>query len=68
VSDEHQHCSCNGIWLCARCHEWVHAHPFEAKAKGWIVSRHQPLPGSVATVAYFGSIVLDCAGGFDPAP
>jgi hypothetical protein len=40
VVDEHQHAPCNGLWLCSTCHAWVHAHPFEARAMGWIVSRY----------------------------
>lgn len=40
VDDDHQHTPCNGITLCPTCHAWVHANPFEARAKGWIVARH----------------------------
>lgn len=40
VDDDHQHAPCNGVTLCRTCHEWVHQHPFLAKAKGWIVARH----------------------------
>jgi hypothetical protein len=64
VRDAHQHCSCNGVWLCVTCHGWVHAHPFEARAEGLIVSRHQPLPGSETAVTWFGPVLLDCVGGF----
>lgn len=46
VRDEHQHCPCNGVWLCRDCHSWVHAHPFEARTSGWIVSRYAT-PGDV---------------------
>ena len=37
VVDEHTHCACNGVWLCARCHSWAHHHPTKAKAEGYIV-------------------------------
>lgn len=40
VRDEHQHAPCNGVWLCATCHTWVHGHPFEARRVGFIVSRY----------------------------
>lgn len=40
VDDEHQHAPCNGILVCTVCHVWIHANPFEARAKGWIVARH----------------------------
>lgn len=62
VSDEHQHCTCNGILLCGTCHRWVHAHPFEAKAGGFIVSAHQKEPGIVPVQATVGAILLDCQG------
>lgn len=44
VNDEHQHCACVGILLCATCHSWVHQHPAEARANGWIVSRFETQP------------------------
>lgn len=65
MSDEHQHCSCNGIYLCRTCHDWVHAHPFEAKAAGWIVPRSNPEPGSVPATAHFAVLVLDCDGNYE---
>ena len=42
IKDEHQHCPCNGVWLCRKCHSWVHANPTRAIASGFI------LPGTVA--------------------
>lgn len=27
----------NGLAACRPCHAWIHAHPQEAVAKGWIV-------------------------------
>lgn len=40
VRDELVHSPANGVWLCPTDHAWVHAHPFEARAEGFIVSRH----------------------------
>lgn len=62
MRDAHQHCACNGVWLCPTCHSQVHARPFESRAKGWIVSRHEPSPGSVPATAHFGELVLECDG------
>lgn len=67
VRDPHQHCACNGVWLCQTCHDWVHAHPFEARTLGLIVSRHVTNPGTVIATAYFGDILLDCTGNFTVA-
>lgn len=64
VPGQHQHCPCNGIWLCNTCHTWVHGHPFEARAKGWIVTRHQEFPGAEPAQSHFGVLLLDCDGGF----
>ena len=62
--DEHQHCPCNGILLCGTCHRWVHGHPFEARRFGFVVSSHQPLPGSVPVLSHISMITLDCEGRF----
>lgn len=62
--DEHRHCTCNGVWLCKTCHDWVHAHPFEARSLGLIVSRHQDQPGTEAAVSHFGALLLSCTGDF----
>lgn len=65
VRDEHRHCTCNGVWLCTGCHQWVHSHPFEARSSGFIVSRHNPLPASEPVMCVLrGQIALDCEGGF----
>lgn len=29
----------NGLWLCAGCHAWVHAHPGQAREEGWLVAQ-----------------------------
>jgi hypothetical protein len=62
VVDQHRHCPCNGAWLCFVCHAQVHAAPFEARAEGFIVSRHLSEPGLVPVIAHFGSIFLLCDG------
>jgi hypothetical protein len=63
VRDLHQHCPCNGVWLCRICHNWVHANPFMARRSGFIVSRHNPEPGSVPVEDVLrGSILLTCDG------
>lgn len=62
VRDTHTHCACNGVWVCKTCHDWAHAHPFDARSIGLIVSRHQRDPGTVPVEARFGLIVLDCEG------
>lgn len=64
VRDEHQHCSCNGVWLCNTCHRWAHAHPFDARRDGLIVSRHVSVPASQPVTTWFGPASLDCEGGF----
>jgi hypothetical protein len=63
VRDEHRHCPCNGLWLCQADHQWVHAHPFEARQTGFIVSRFTPEPGSIALTSPWGIRLHDCQGG-----
>lgn len=29
----------NLVALCRGCHEWVHAHPYEARQSGWLLSK-----------------------------
>lgn len=60
--DQHTHCPCNGVWLCGTCHEWVHQHPFEAKALGFIVSKYVDDPGVVPVRTWFGNILNTCEG------
>jgi len=67
VADVHQHCPCNGVLLCTTCHTWVHAHPFEAKGKGFIVSAHEPSPWTIPVQAHFSRISLDCEGSYSYA-
>lgn len=68
VVDVHQHCPCNGINLCLECHTYIHAHPFEARRMGWIVSRNNHEPGGVPVFAQqHGWVFLTCDGEVDPA-
>lgn len=64
VRDKHRHCCCNLVWLCPTCHAEVHAHPFEARADGWIVSRHIETPSAVPLITAIGERILHCTGGF----
>lgn len=65
VRDGHRHCPCNGVWLCLTDHQWVHAHPFEAKAEGLIVSKYEAEPGLIPVSAHFGELMLECNGKFN---
>ena len=60
----HEHCACNGIWLCSTCHRWVHAHPFEARGKGFIVSRFTNEPGTVPVDTPWGLRRHTCDGAY----
>jgi hypothetical protein len=63
VRDKHQHCPCSLIYLCGTCHRWVHAHPFEAKGAGLIISKFVSEPGGVPQVTRWGLRYYDCTGG-----
>lgn len=68
VDDEHQHCACNGIVLCATCHRWVHSHPLIARIMGWIVSRAVRAPGTVpVSTQQHGWVLLSCDGETEPS-
>lgn len=47
IRGEQQHDARNALAACSRCHAWMHAHPEQARERGWHVSRHEPDPGSV---------------------
>lgn len=64
VIDTHRHCPCNCVWLCPVCHIYVHAHPFEARGDGWIVSRHVDQPGTIPVTAPLGEQTMHCDGRF----
>jgi hypothetical protein len=64
VADGHQHCPCNGCWLCNTCHQdWAHKNPIAAREEGFIVSQFQHLPGSVPVHSFYGVLYLECDGG-----
>ena len=64
VRDDDTHLPSNGILLCPGCHRWVHAHPFEARAEGWIVSRYSTPSLEPLTHALWGRVTLDHDGGY----
>lgn len=54
----------NLIRLCTTCHQWVHAHPDEARAGGWIVSAYVANPAVIPVRHYTGDqVMLDDTGG-----
>lgn len=67
IRDECVHESCNGVWLDAACHAWVHAHPFEARELGFIVSRYKIPHEEPMKSAVFGWIQPTHGGEFTPA-
>jgi hypothetical protein len=66
VADEHQHCPCVGIMLCATCHRWVHQHPREAMAEGLIVSTFEVAPWTVPVHGLSGWMLTACDGKASP--
>jgi len=63
VDDEHQHCVCNLVLLCARCHRDVHAFPVASREAGFIVSRFETEPATVPYRNNLGLTFTDCLGG-----
>lgn len=65
----------NGITVCGLdnktgCHGRIHQHPAEARANGWIISRHLARGAGYDTpllCAWRGWIVLDDEGGYKAA-
>ena len=68
VPGAHQHCPGNGITLCRTCHAWVHAHPIESRAMGWIVSRHAEPDETLLYTAQFGWVQYHHEGSYTYAP
>lgn len=66
VRDDATHQPQNGVWLCLVCHAWAHAHPFEAKASGLIVSRHSDPAVEPVEHALYGRVLLTENGGYQP--
>lgn len=62
IRDEHTHCPCNMLYLCFSCHGWAHAHPAEARLKGYILSRWTPHPQTIGVDSYMGTIHTFCDG------
>lgn len=67
VKDNWTHDPVNGLWLSARCHQWVHANPLEARRFGWIVSRYVTYPGDQPVRMYFGWVFLLPDGSYEPS-
>ena len=65
VRGEHQHCPCNGAYLCRTCHQWCHANPTTALHEGFMVSRHVTDPGMVPVDTWYGTLLLRCDGDID---
>jgi hypothetical protein len=65
----------NRIMLCGSgttgCHGYVHAHPVEARDKGWIVSRHVKRDEITAVAVehhQLGLVRYDANGGYELVP
>jgi hypothetical protein len=59
------HAPCNMLLLDLVCHKFVHAHPEEARAGGFIVSMYDDFPEDIPVVSFMGKIRLSCDGGID---
>lgn len=64
VRDLLTHSPANGVWLCPADHSWVHGHPFEARAEGFIVSRYADPTETPLKHILFGWVLLSAEGGF----
>lgn len=62
VRGDHQHCACNGVWLCHECHRWAHDYPDEARRDGWIVTRDEEFPWMVPTLRFGQWWAQNCEG------
>lgn len=67
VRDAHTHCACVGVWLCATCHAWAHAHPSDAREAGYLMSRFVNEPWTVPFKTPLGWRLPDCQGGWREA-
>lgn len=57
----------NLVDLCRECHEWVHKHPAEATAAGFIVSGRVDPRTVTLRHGLYGRVRLDDAGGWERA-
>lgn len=64
IRDDLTHSPANGVWTCGVCHAWLHAHPFEARATGLIVSRYADPSTEILIHALYGPVLLDTDGGY----
>lgn len=65
---EDPHLVCNLLTLCGPggCHDWVHAHPEEARRLGYIITSYDDTePFRVVLASFMGPILLSCDGGLD---
>lgn len=62
VRDDLTHSPANGVLLCGLCHLWVHAHPFEARGTGFIVSRFSDPVQEPVQHALYGLVCLTDQG------
>jgi hypothetical protein len=58
----------NLLYLHSDCHAWLHAHPVEARAGGWIVSAYGDPATTPVRLWSKALVLLDDSGGFtEPA-
>lgn len=55
------------MWLSAKCHAWVHAHPLEARQTGFIISRFCSDPSEKPVKLWHGWSLLFDDGSMAPA-
>jgi hypothetical protein len=53
------------VWLCRTCHEWAHANPVEATAKGFIISVFVSDTTKVPIKTFAGWALFDDEGGIE---
>lgn len=66
VRDQHTHCTCVLLTLCATCHIMVHAQPAWAMTRGLIVSIHVTEPWTAPVRTFGGWSLMDCHGAETP--
>jgi hypothetical protein len=58
------HAVSNLVWLCRTCHEWAHADPVEATAKGFIISVYVEDTTQIRIKTFAGWVKFDNEGGY----